>query len=71
MFLIQNITENQYTIRSAADTSKVFDVVNESTDVYKDIITYESHMKPNQKWRIIDMPNQNVQIESVHSGLVI
>ena len=31
MFLIQNIIDNQYTIRSVADTNKVFDVINEST----------------------------------------
>ena len=28
MFLIQNIIDNQYTIRSFADTNKVLDVIN-------------------------------------------
>ena len=45
--------------------------MHESKDVYKEILVYESHGKPNQKWMIADLPNQGVQIISMHSGLVL
>jgi hypothetical protein len=46
-------------------------VNNESTDVYKEIIVYEYHGKPNQKWEIIELGNNNVQFRSCLSKLVL
>jgi hypothetical protein len=70
-FYIENIFENQYYIKSAAEPNKVFDVTNESKEVYKEILVYDNSQQIHQKWLIIDMPNNAVQIVSVYNGLAL
>ena len=70
-FFIEKSYENQYIIRSVAFPDKVIDVTNESKEVYKEIVVYEGHGKPNQKWIITDLPNNTAQIMSLHSALVL
>lgn len=46
-------------------------MANESKEVYKEIIVYEYHGKPNQLWTVVYLDKDNVQLMSVHSQLVL
>ena len=63
--------ESQVTIVSYGQQGRVVDVVNESKEVYKEIIVYEHHGRLNQRWMVIALDNGFIQLMSMHSGLVL
>ena len=51
--------------------NKVFDLSNESKEIYQEIIVYDYHGNKNQKWTIVDLGDGNIQIMSILSGMVL